>query len=167
MMGSAEPFAAPLRIRPMQIDDIPRVKQIADGLSHAPHWTVLAYEAALSQESEPRRHALLAESSESEPPGSQTIVGFIVARLVAGEAELESIAVAAEAQRRGTGGQLLGHLLAALRVLGVTRINLEVRASNDPALGLYLRCGFRETGRRVGYYADPAEDAVLLDLDLV
>jgi ribosomal protein S18 acetylase RimI-like enzyme len=33
-------------------------------------------------------------------------------------------------------------------------------------LKLYRRQGFRETGRRVGYYADPVEDAVLMSLEL-
>jgi ribosomal-protein-alanine N-acetyltransferase len=64
------------------------------------------------------------------------------------------------------GGQLLLKLLAALKDLDVSRINLEVRASNHPALALYARHGFRETGRRIGYYAEPVEDAELMCLDL-
>jgi ribosomal-protein-alanine N-acetyltransferase len=159
------------RVRPMQVGDIPRVKQIADGLPQAPHWPVGAYEAALSPNSEPRRVALVAEgldsaAQESDPPTARAVVGFVVASLVAGEAELESIAVAAEAQHRGSGGMLLGHLVAALKELKVARINLEVRASNHPALGLYAQHGFGQTGRRVGYYADPVEDAVLMELGL-
>jgi ribosomal-protein-alanine N-acetyltransferase len=150
----------------MQTGDIPRVLQIAESLFHAPHWPVSAYETAINQESEPRRIALVAESPESDTPDSDAVAGFVVASLVAGEAELESIAVAADSQRHRCGGQLLVQLLAVLRELHVTRINLEVRASNQPALKLYRRQGFRETGRRVGYYADPVEDAVLMSLEL-
>jgi ribosomal-protein-alanine N-acetyltransferase len=158
------------QIRPMETRDIRRVLEIADGLAHAPHWPITAYQAAINPKSEPQRLALVTEELQQNAPNLEAlesceVVGFVVGSLVAGEAELESIAVAAEAQRSGTGGRLLSHLTAALRELSVTRINLEVRASNDPALRLYKRHGFRETGRRVGYYADPVEDAVLMDLD--
>jgi ribosomal-protein-alanine N-acetyltransferase len=148
-------------IRPMHFEDIPRVLQIATSLPHAPHWPVAAYEAALNPTSEPRRIALVAETQESE-----TVVGFVVASLVAGEAELESIAVATEAQRSGFGGHLLNHLLARLKEREGSTINLEVRASNSAALALYARHCFKETGRRVGYYRDPVEDAVLMEHDL-
>jgi ribosomal-protein-alanine N-acetyltransferase len=150
----------------MQNGDIHRVMQIADGLPDAPNWAVEAYEAALNPNSQPRRIALVAEALEPCAPDSGPVLGFVVASLVAGEAELESIAVAAEAQGRGTGGQLLSQLLTAVRERMVARVNLEVRASNQPALRLYARHGFRKAGRRAGYYADPAEDAVLLTLDL-
>jgi ribosomal-protein-alanine N-acetyltransferase len=162
-------------IRPMQVEDIPRVAEIANSLPDAPRWPAAAYEAALNPNSEPRRIALVAEahklnSAESETPESRLssglVVGFVVASLVAGEAELESIAVVAAAQRRGVAGQILSQLFAALREHRVTRINLEVRASNRPALAFYRRHGFKEAGRRIGYYADPVEDAVLMDIDL-
>ena len=109
---------------------------------------------------------LASNESEFGESRSGAIVGFVVASLVAGEAELESIAVATVSQGRGLGGQLVRHLVAALGEVGTTRINLEVRASNIPASRLYTRHGFSETGRRVGYYADPVEDAVLMRLDL-
>jgi [ribosomal protein S18]-alanine N-acetyltransferase len=162
---------ARLIVRSMRAEDIPRVTQIASGLPGAPDWLPDAYVAALDPNSEPRRVALVAETLEPAAPESDgeqpgLIVGFVVASLVAGEAELESIAVAAEAQRRGSASHLLRHLIAALRQLHVTRVDLEVRASNDSALGLYRKHGFKETGRRVGYYADPVEDAVLMGLDL-
>jgi len=160
-----------MRVRPMEAGDIPRVMAIAASLPHAPHWPVSAYCAALNPKSEPRRVALVAEAEVPEAPKAEeldsgAVVGFVVASLVAGDAELESIAVAAEAQRCGLGGQLLEHLLAALREVQVDRVNLEVRASNGPALALYRRYGFRETGVRVGYYVDPVEDAVMMGLDL-
>jgi ribosomal-protein-alanine N-acetyltransferase len=43
---------------------------------------------------------------------------------------------------------------------------LEVRASNHPAIGLYRRLGFAETGRRKRYYRDPMEDAVQMRLEV-
>ncbi len=166
MTDPGELLIRPMRVRPMQTGDIPRVIEIAGGLSDAPHWPVSAYVSALDLNAEPRRVALVAETMVLDERESRTVVGFAVASLVALEAEVESIAVAADARRLGIGSQLLCDLLVSLSELLVTRVNLEVRASNDPAIGLYKRRGFSETGRRIGYYADPVEDAVLLGLDL-
>ena len=95
---------------------------------------------------------------------SGPVVGFAVASLVAPEAELETMGVASEGQRRGVGARLLQALVEELRAERVTELMLEVRASNCGALAFYRALGFRETGRRPRYYADPEEDAVLMGL---
>jgi ribosomal-protein-alanine N-acetyltransferase len=43
---------------------------------------------------------------------------------------------------------------------------LEVRPSNLPAISLYRKTGFREVGRRPGYYDDTREDAIIMSLRL-
>ena len=48
----------------------------------------------------------------------------------------------------------------------VTEVLLEVRASNQQATAFYRALGFAESGRRLRYYADPVEDAVLMSLRL-
>jgi ribosomal-protein-alanine acetyltransferase len=100
------------------------------------------------------------------PTFRERILGFAVASVVAPEAELETIAVAPQFQRRGLGALLLRALAAELRKEYVREVLLEVRASNRTALGFYRAQGFEETGRRVRYYADPEEDAVLMRLKL-
>lgn len=90
------------------------------------------------------------------------LVGFLVARRAADEAEILDLAVAPERRRRGIGSALLTHALDALARAGVEMTYLEVRASNREAIGLYRTMGFREVGRRAGYYVSPREDAVLL-----
>jgi ribosomal-protein-alanine N-acetyltransferase len=57
-------------------------------------------------------------------------------------------------------------LAAELRATQVTEVILEVRASNQPALGVYRKLGFVATGCRPGYYRDPQEDAALMRLGL-
>jgi ribosomal-protein-alanine acetyltransferase len=99
-------------------------------------------------------------------PSRFGVVGFAVVAVVAGEAELETIAVAADGQRRGVGGWLLRALVDELKTAQVSELNLEVRASNQMALGFYRKQGFEEAGRRPRYYADPEEDAVLMRLRL-
>jgi ribosomal-protein-alanine N-acetyltransferase len=145
------------RIRPMTAADVERVMEIARGLKDAPQWAAAAYRAAMDREGTPRRFALVAEKAESGVPG-----GFLVASLVPPEAELETIAVVAECQRRGVARRLWAAMAEQLRAAGVTEVNLEVRASNGGALGFYRAEGFVEAGRRPRYYADPEEDAILL-----
>jgi ribosomal-protein-alanine N-acetyltransferase len=143
----------------MSAADLGRVLEIAASLPESPHWTESAYLDALNPESTPRRIALVAATSEE-------VVGFAVVSLLPPRAELESIAVAAGSQRSGFGRRLFDALLSELRTAGVLEITLEVRASNHAALAFYRRAGFSKMGLRRAYYADPAEDAVLMRLDL-
>ncbi len=150
-----------INIRPVAESDVGSVVKIADGLYAAPHWPRETFVSMLSGEFAARRMALVAADAHSGEA-----IGFTVASLVAPEAELESIAVAEAYQRRGIGRQLLVALVAALRHAGIEALHLEVRASNQPAIGFYGSLGFSRAGRRSRYYADPVEDAVLMTLRL-
>ena len=141
--------------------DVDRVIEIARSLEQAPHWQRSAYLAALDPEAAPLRIALVAQDMETG-----AVQGFAVARLLAPQAELESIAVAAEGQRRGVARRIFMAMAEELRMALVTDVQLEVRASNSPALAFYRTLGFAMTGRRPGYYADPLEDAILMELRL-
>jgi ribosomal-protein-alanine N-acetyltransferase len=152
---------AQLRIRRMALTDVNRVIEIALSLAQAPHWPRAAYLAALDPDAAPLRIALVAEDMETG-----AVQGFAVASLLAPQAELESIAVAAEGQRRGISRRILIAMIGELRTALVTDVQLEVRASNSPALAFYRAQGFAVSGRRPRYYADPIEDADLLDLHL-
>jgi ribosomal protein S18 acetylase RimI-like enzyme len=90
------------------------------------------------------------------------VVGAVWCQCVKGVAEVLDLRVLASCRRRGYGRQLLEASLQALAP--VRRVDLEVRASNEAALGLYRDLGFRETGRRPQYYGTPGgrEDAILM-----
>lgn len=98
--------------------------------------------------------------------GGGEVMGFAEMRTVAGEAQIYNIAVSPEARGCGIGEALLGHLIKKAEESGCASVNLEVRAGNTAALGLYNKLGFREVGRRRKYY-DGKEDAILMDLDIV
>ncbi len=83
----------PSQIRPMTPADLGQVLEIAASLREAPHWPESAYLSALNPESTPRRIALVAIG-----PQVQDVQGFLVARLLPPQAELESIAVSAGSQ---------------------------------------------------------------------
>lgn len=90
---------------------------------------------------------------------------FLLGRAIAGEAELLTLAVAPEARRQGQGRALTLEFAATARGMGARDLFLEVAADNHPAQALYAALGWRETGRRRGYYA-PGLDAVVMHLGL-
>ena len=99
----------------------------------------------------------------------QKLAGFIMSRIVKGEAEVLSVAVAPAQRGRGVARQLLEVHLRRLASLGIRTVFLEVGEDNTPARRLYRRMGFGEVGRRKGYYADgpgPASAALTLRRDL-
>ena len=98
------------------------------------------------------------------------IVGFIMSRLAADEAEILSVAVAPSWRGRGLAGGLLDRHLRRLAGFGIRAVFLEVDDDNPPARRLYDRNDFREVGRRKGYYprADgDASTALVLRRDLI
>ncbi len=137
------------------------VMEIAGSLKGLPQWTRENYLTALDPDAVPRRIALMVLG-----PDEDRMTGFLVARLLPPQAELEIIAVDARVQRRGLARKLFDELVYKLGQAGVTEVILEVRASNQAALAFYRVLGFDETGRRPRYYADPQEDAVLMKLQL-
>ncbi|MCE0505760.1 ribosomal protein S18-alanine N-acetyltransferase [Roseivivax sp. GX 12232] len=106
--------------------------------------------------------ALLVTPSDAAP-------GFLLARALAGEAEILALAVAPEAQRQGLAGALLKDFHARAEARGCTRAFLEVAAPNAPARAFYARGGYAEAGLRRGYYHLPdgsTADAVVMARDL-
>ena len=83
------------------------------------------------------------------------LVGFILSRIAAGEAEILSVAVAASWRGKGLARRLLDLHMRRLAGLGARSMFLEVgRRQRGRALRLYRRAGFGEVGRREGYYRD-------------
>jgi ribosomal-protein-alanine N-acetyltransferase len=81
--------------------------------------------------------------------------GFVLARQAAGEAEILTVAVARAARRGGLGWALMDAVLRDLYARRAEALFLEVDETNQPALALYRRMGFREVGRRPAYYERP------------
>jgi ribosomal-protein-alanine N-acetyltransferase len=100
----------------------------------------------------------------------RAFAGFIMSRVAAGEAEILSIAVVASRKGKGLAGRLLRHHLGRLAAVAVRTVFLEVDEDNAPALKLYRKAGFREVGRRAGYYPEQGgkpSNALVLRRDLV
>jgi ribosomal-protein-alanine N-acetyltransferase len=85
----------------------------------------------------------------------------VAARVLGDEWEIENLAVAGPARRRGLGSRLVGELLDRARRRRARSVFLEVRESNQAARMLYQKWAFLPAGRRKAYYCDPVEDALL------
>ncbi len=97
---------------------------------------------------------------------SGRVAGYAALWVSADEAELADLAVAPEHRRRGVGRTLLRACLREAAARGAGEIFLQVRESNSAARSLYREAGFREVGRRTGYYRAPAEDALVLTREI-
>jgi [ribosomal protein S18]-alanine N-acetyltransferase len=139
----------PVTLRSATLADVPAILAIERQSATAAHWSADEYQRRVDT-----GFVLLGETAEG-------ICGFVCARVVAGEWEIENVVVASELRRRGVGGELVRELLRQAEIAGGTAVWLEVRESNVAARGLYEKHGFRETGRRREYYKDPSEDAIL------
>lgn len=93
-------------------------------------------------------------------------VGFVLARVVVDEAEILSIGVLPSRQSRGIGRQMMQSAARTAFERGATRLFLEAGADNRPALALYASLGFREIGRRRGYYGERQADGLTMRADL-
>jgi ribosomal-protein-alanine N-acetyltransferase len=95
------------------------------------------------------------------------VVGFAGMLYAGDDGHITTVATDGAHRRRGVATALLVALATDARRRGVDALTLEVRASNQPALGLYRRFGFAPAGVRKGYYSDNGEDALVLWADAV
>ncbi len=94
------------------------------------------------------------------------LLGYVILYHAADEGEIPSIAVRPSARRRGVGSFLLRELMEKGGELGVRKIFLEVRESNEPAQSLYEAAGFLRVGVRKNFYDEPVEDGIIMVKEL-
>jgi ribosomal-protein-alanine N-acetyltransferase len=140
-------------IRPGTAGDIPVMMTLASSTATAAHWSAADYDK-IFRRGPVRRHCLILEEHGA-------VQAFIVARQMEREWEIENIATASIARRRGLGTRLLGEIMAIAYSCAAREVTLEVRTSNHAARGLYQKWGFIESGRRADYYTAPVEDAII------
>ncbi len=96
------------------------------------------------------------------------LAGYVIFNWAAGESHLLNLCIHPARQRQGLGGLLLEHAIGHARAQDCASMFLEVRPSNPGAAEIYRRRGFREIGRRPGYYRseEGREDAIVMRLAL-
>jgi len=155
----SSPEKASILIRPMQPDDLEKVRAI-DRLSFSLPWP----ESAFQYELNANPAALLWVAETESPPEERRVVGMIVVWLITDEAHVATIAVHPDFRGQGIGRRLLSTALQEAIRRGASQAMLEVRAGNQAAQALYRRFGFEVTYRRPKYYRDNNEDALLMNL---
>ena len=146
----------PVAIRSAALNDVLAILAIEQQAPGAAHWTAEQYKKLVGS-----GVVLVAEEAAEE---ADQLCGFVCAKAVAGEWEIENVVVAAAFLRRGIANELVRELIQRAENEAASAILLEVRESNLPARRLYEKHGFREVGRRGVYYRDPVEDAILYAL---
>jgi len=96
--------------------------------------------------------ALVARRRGGKPP-----LGFVLMRKAGGEAEIITLATDPARRGRGIGRTLMREAIRRLQHDRVARLFLEVSEKNAAALALYRSLGFRQVGRRQGYYTSHAQ----------
>ena len=144
----------------MKLEDIPRVHEI-DVLSFTLPWPEKSYQFELTEN--PTSLALVAEiiSRDDKP----VMIGMAVVWIVIDEAHIATIAIHPDFRRYGYGKKLLAEALRQSIQRGAILATLEVRENNLLAQQMYTKFGFTIVGRRLHFYKDNNEDAVLMTLD--
>lgn len=93
-----------------------------------------------------------------------TVLGYAGLKVVLDEGCIEKVAVKTQYRRMGVADALVDTFVRFGRA-NLAFITLEVRASNDGAIQLYMKHGFEQVGRRKNYYAELNEDAILMTLE--
>jgi ribosomal-protein-alanine N-acetyltransferase len=140
----------PLEIRSLSYADLPQVIAIERRAFPTP-WSLAMFVLELSKPSGICLAAML----------DGRIVGYLVCSRYDTVWHVMNIAVDDRLLRQGIASALLERLFAQADGPG-EQYTLEVRPSNEPAIGLYERFGFQGAGKRRGYYHDNREDALIM-----
>ena len=141
------------RIKPMRPDDLDAVCLLESATQSDP-WTRQHF---IDEMNNPVASVDLYWSGDQ-------VAGFVCTWLIAGEMQLQNIATLPAMRRRGIAARLLQHVICCGMRQSLHSVQLEVRASNEPAIAMYRRFGFTVTGMRQRYYPD-GEDALLMTLE--
>lgn len=136
--------------------DVRRISEI-ERLSFTDPWPEISFEDI----AEGKKDCIFITAySDGEPSG------FGCMYTVLDEAHIMNIAAAPDCRRRGVASMIMDALISDAISKGVSVMMLEVRESNQAAIGLYKKYGFEEVGVRKNYYRKPTENAILMNKDL-
>ena len=92
---------------------------------------------------------------------NEKLLGYIGSNNICNEVYITNVAVNSECRGKGYGKKLVNHLLKQSELEKAFFITLEVRESNENAIALYEKCGFKKIGERKNFYSKPTEDAFI------
>ncbi len=96
---------------------------------------------------------------------SRTFVGHAGFTSVLDEGYITNVAVMPTFRRHGAANKLTEALIVKAKELRLSFLTLEVRESNNAAIKLYEKHGFKTVGKRKAFYSNPQEDALIMTLN--
>jgi ribosomal-protein-alanine N-acetyltransferase len=151
--------ALQVRIRKVKPGDVRRIIEIERSWPHLSHWSEDSYYRLVNDDG--FTASFLAEVEEEA--GRPFIAGFVIFHIAGPNTEVYNIAVDARHARSGIGKQLMNTVVTESLKRYASRILLEVRKSNMPAIRFYEGFGFKVLGERKDYYSNPVEDAFVME----
>lgn len=149
-------------LRPLRREEIGAVLAIEEAWPTTPHWTRRQFEEEIGK---PHSVFVVCAGRLKKEDAEEAVLGYAGFWRAGPEAQVTNIAVHPGCPGQGIGRMLLDCLIRTASEERLEKITLEVGASNVRARDLYLKAGFKETGRRPGFYG-PGEDAILMELFL-
>ncbi len=145
-------------LRTMMLADLDAVLALEHALFGEEAWSRQMLEGELAEQAR-SRYYLVADDGGA-------ITGYAGLLVAAAQADVLTLAVAADRWGQGTGSALLEALLSEAARRNCSEIFLEVRTDNARAQRLYRRYGFSQIGIRKGYYQPSGADALVMRRDL-
>lgn len=145
-----EKIQSTVTIREMTEDDIKSIAELEKECFSEP-WSETSLRDELTNET--ARFYVLRDG--------KNLLGYIGANNICNEVYITNVAVNSECRGKGYGKILVNHLIKQSEAERAFFITLEVRKSNENAIKLYEKCGFKLIGERKNFYSKPTEDALI------
>jgi ribosomal-protein-alanine N-acetyltransferase len=139
-----------INIREMQESDINEIADLEKACFSEP-WSENSLRDELTNET--ARFYVLRDS--------ENLLGYIGSNNICNEVYITNVAVNENCRGKGYGKILVNHLIKQSELERAFFITLEVRKSNENAIALYEKCGFKLIGERKNFYSKPTEDALI------
>ncbi|MEG0108909.1 MAG: ribosomal protein S18-alanine N-acetyltransferase [Lachnospiraceae bacterium] len=141
-----------IKVHNVNIQDLPNMAAL-EQQSFSNAWDIQALAETFLQE-----HSFMFAADEEGQ-----LKGYCVVYSLFEEAELARIAVEESTRKKGVGDLLMEELFKQCKERQIHRIILEVRGSNEAAVGLYKKHGFEAFAVRKAYYHHPEEDGIMME----
>lgn len=142
-----------IKILPMQKDQIEDVLKIEEQAYGEHHWSKDSFYGELSNN---LAHYYSAFDTDNN------LIGYAGSWRILEEAHITTLAVRPDMKRKKIGEALLNKILQDCYENDIKYLTLEVRVSNEAAIKLYEKYGFKSLGTRKGYYQNNNEDALIM-----
>jgi [ribosomal protein S18]-alanine N-acetyltransferase len=143
-----------LIFRPAQLNDLPELLAIESASFNHP-WSKDSFLSEIKKV--PASLYLIRRKP------SACVLGYLCFWSMADEIQMLNLAVHPDCRRQGLGRRLMTFLFLLAEEEGISKVFLEVRPSNQPAISLYRSLGFKTLYRRPGYYEPDEEDALVME----